>query len=316
MTELFHEDTQSASDLTLHFRLVALSLYVAYRALVTNETPVACVFYSEATNSVLSYGCNDTNRSLNGTRHAEFIGIDKILNQYIPKERWGNVEFIHLFFQDVTLYVSVEPCVMCGLALKQLGIGKVVYGCGNDRFGGNGTVILVHNDNRERITDNYGSYGGILRTEAIQLLRNFYIQENDMAPVPKVKKNKDLENKLYPPMLSFDKYLQYEKFLEFYGNGRKKLFHSSDLIEITPNLNKGYYLEELINVESVKTIPQLEELFPGQAISDELLQNDLATFFKLFYPVTDEGKVDFGKGISTLEELNEENRKRKYELTA
>lgn len=305
------QNRRPSTDLTAHFRLVALSLYVAYRALVTNETPVACVFYSETTQTVLSYGCNDTNRSLNGTRHAEFLGVDKILEKFIPRAKWGDNDFVRMFFHDVTLYVSVEPCVMCALALKQLGIGKVVYGCGNDRFGGNGTVILVHNDDRENTADNYASYGGILRTEAIQLLRNFYIQENDLAPVPKVKKNKELDNKQYPPMLSFDKYLKQEQFEEFYGLARLGLFHSNELQEITPSLNKGYCLEELIDVKSIGTIPELEELFPGQEVTEDLLQNDLVTFFKLFYPVTAEGKIDFNKGIATLEELHEENRKKR-----
>lgn len=207
---------------------------------------------------------------------------------------------------------------MCALALKQLGIGKVVYGCGNDRFGGNGTVILVHNDDRENTNDNYASYGGILRTEAIQLLRNFYIQENDSAPVPKVKKNKDLENKLYPPMLSFDRYLKYEEFEDFYGPVRLALFHSNDLQEVTPLLNKGYSLEDLIDIKSIGTIPELEQLFPGQEVTEELLQNDLAIFFRLFYPVTAEGRIDFRKRIATLEELHEENRirKRNYDSVA
>lgn len=312
------QNRSSSANLTPHFRLVALSLYVAYRALVTNETPVACVFYSESTQTVLSYGCNDTNRSLNGTRHAEFLGVDKILKKFIPRAKWGDSGFVRQFFHDVTLYVSVEPCVMCALALKQLGIGKVVYGCGNDRFGGNGTVILVHNDDRENTYDNYASYGGILRTEAIQLLRNFYIQENDLAPVPKVKKNKDLENKQYPPMLSFDRYLKYEEFEDFYGPARLALFHSNDLQEVTPLLNRGYSLEDLIDIKSIGTIPELEQLFPGQEVTEELLRNDLAIFFRLFYPVTAEGRIDFSNRIVTLEELHEENRirKRNYDSVA
>lgn len=45
---------------------------------------------------------------------------------------------------DTTLYVTVEPCIMCASALRQLGIKEVFYGCGNDRFGGCGSVLGVN----------------------------------------------------------------------------------------------------------------------------------------------------------------------------
>ena len=44
---------------------------------------------------------------------------------------------------DTTLYVTVEPCIMCASALRQMGIKEVYYGCENDRFGGCGSVLGV-----------------------------------------------------------------------------------------------------------------------------------------------------------------------------
>ena len=41
-------------------------------------------------------------------------------------------------------YVTVEPCIMCASALAQLGIGKVYFGCHNDRFGGCGSVLNLN----------------------------------------------------------------------------------------------------------------------------------------------------------------------------
>jgi tRNA-specific adenosine deaminase 2 len=46
--------------------------------------------------------------------------------------------------RDVALYVTVEPCIMCSAALRQLGIQKVYCGCLNKRFGGCGGVIGVN----------------------------------------------------------------------------------------------------------------------------------------------------------------------------
>ena len=47
-------------------------------------------------------------------------------------------------FSSTTLYVTVEPCIMCASALRQLGIKEVFYGCANDRFGGCGGVLGVN----------------------------------------------------------------------------------------------------------------------------------------------------------------------------
>lgn len=47
---------------------------------------------------------------------------------------------------ETTLYVTVEPCIMCASALRQLGIKEVYYGCGNDRFGGCGSVLGVNQE--------------------------------------------------------------------------------------------------------------------------------------------------------------------------
>jgi len=83
-----------------------------------------------------------------------------------------------------TLYVTCEPCIMCAAALADLGIGKVVFGCRNDKFGGCGSVLSL-NETRFPVSE------GIYKTEAICLLQKFYHRENFHAPDDK-RKQKDL----------------------------------------------------------------------------------------------------------------------------
>lgn len=293
------------------FKLMALALYVAYRALRNIETPVACIMVDSVKNEVLSIGFNGTNDTLNGTRHAEFIAIDSILNKHIPREKHGDLEYINQFFSKVVLYVTVEPCIMCASALKQLGIGKVVYGCGNDRFGGNGTVLMINNDSVDNGRGNYVSYGGILRTEAIQLLRNFYIQENETAPIPKIKLNKQIAEKEYPPNIKFSKLYTPEAFNKFYTGCNPDLFYKEEDVTYEISPGEHYSLNRLITIEDINRLPYLSVLYPQGTIETDLLLQDLEAFYSLFYDIK-HYEVDFSKSISTIEDLTKnENKKRK-----
>lgn len=284
-------------NLAVQFEYMALAVYVAFRALKNGETPVACIYVQESTGEILSWGSNDTNRSLNGTRHAEFVAVDWILEK---KNLLGKpLDDIHKFFQGVTLYVTIEPCVMCASALKQLGLTKVVFGAANERFGGNGTVIKIQAE------DTYQSYGGLMRIEAIHLLREFYIQENDTAPVPKVKKNKDIIGKGFPPNLNFPSYLSKDHFAEFYGLERLRKFYHDPGIEqeITPEIQSGYSFLDLISEEKVQAIPNLPGLYPDNCID---ILGDLQTMSGIFPSVAENGSIYFRI-------WSPESKKRKFE---
>ena len=148
------------------------ALSLASEALSINEVPVGCVFVHA--NQVIGRGKNDTNRSLSGIRHAELVAIDQILLSHPPS-----------IFAETDLYVTVEPCVMCTSALRQLKIRKVYFGCQNERFGGCGGVLKVHEG-----AGGYPVVGGLFRSEAVLLLRTFYTQENERAPVPAEKRGR------------------------------------------------------------------------------------------------------------------------------
>ena len=49
-------------------------------------------------------------------------------------------------FDRCALYVTCEPCIMCAGALSLLGFERVYYGCANDKFGGNGSILHIHRD--------------------------------------------------------------------------------------------------------------------------------------------------------------------------
>lgn len=262
-------------DLSRHFKYMAISLFVGYKALLNNETPVSCIVVNSKTDEIISIGYNYTNHSLNGTQHAEFIAL----------QRFESDESIN--YSDLILYVTVEPCIMCASYLRQLGIGKVIFGCGNDRFGGNGTVLPVHKD-PSLPNKPYLSVGGICRAEGIQLLRNFYIQQNEAAPNPKVKKNTAIESKEYPgnEFTSLDK----NEFLQFYGEDREIIYDATDL-EITPQIHKGYDIKEFIDLKQLQKVRFLQDEL------GEVTEEQITEFNNLFFNVNDDNRINYEKPI-------------------
>ena len=102
-------------------------------------------------------------------------------------------------FATSTLYVTCEPCIMCASFLRQLHVPRVIYGCSNPRFGGCGTVLSVHSDPEEAGSP-FEAVGGIMRDEAVWMLRRFYLTENTKAPKPKNKSRRVLKTDDLPTL--------------------------------------------------------------------------------------------------------------------
>ena len=107
-----------------------LALDQAAEALSSGEVPVGCVFVKAG--QVIAKSYNLTNQTKNATTHCEINCIRSMAREGI-ETRVG-----------VTLYVTVEPCIMCAHALNLAAVERVVFGCENDKFGGNGSVLSLH----------------------------------------------------------------------------------------------------------------------------------------------------------------------------
>ena len=238
---------------TKHIEHMKDAIKLAKYALDHNETPVACIFVYEPTNEIIAYGMNDTNKSHTGIAHAEFLGIEQI------KKKFGYKNLLKIF-NDIILYVTVEPCIMCASAIKQLGIKKVYFGCGNDRFGGNGTVLNINKD-KSTISLNeknnfYNSIPGLYRKEAIMLLRFFYVRENDHAPKPRTKKERLLDKDTFP-LINWSSYIDRNLFGREFGID--KLNHFDQNTDLTHGKENNGIDWDLINNSYDDYINQLIE---------------------------------------------------------
>lgn len=154
-----------------HLIFMQEAMVEARNALNHGEVPVGCVIVDNTVNEIVARGFNQTNQTNDATRHCEFIAIKSLTSESVD---WS----------QHTLYVTVEPCVMCAAALRIVGLTNVVYGCGNERFGGCSSVLDVHSIEADllpvlKITK------GVMKEEAIQILQEFYERGNQKLPEAK-----------------------------------------------------------------------------------------------------------------------------------
>ena len=73
---------------------------------------------------------------------------------------------------DTTLYVTLEPCIMCAGALVQARVSRVVYGAVDPKGGAVESLYKIFHD--ERLNHKIEITGGVLAEECSQVLKEFF----------------------------------------------------------------------------------------------------------------------------------------------
>ena len=74
--------------------------------------------------------------------------------------------------EDTTLYVTLEPCVMCAGAMVNARIGRVIYGCDDPKAGACSTLFTIGQDTR--LNHRFPVVRGVLAEECAERLRRFF----------------------------------------------------------------------------------------------------------------------------------------------
>ncbi len=99
-----------------------LALIEAEKAFLDDEVPVGAIIVMN--DKVISRGYNMVEKLKDPTAHAEIIALTSAFNMLGSK-----------YLPDATLYVTVEPCLMCTGALYWSKIGRVVWGTADEKNG-------------------------------------------------------------------------------------------------------------------------------------------------------------------------------------
>ena len=124
------------------------------------DVPVGAIVVNEA-GEILGTGQNLREQSNDPTAHAEIIAIRQVAEK---TESWR--------FDDLTIVVTLEPCVMCAGAILQSRIKRLVFGAWDEKAGAVGSVLDVVRD--PRALTKVEVLRGVLQQESSELLNKFF----------------------------------------------------------------------------------------------------------------------------------------------
>ena len=100
------------------------------------------------------------------------------------KDPAGHAEFVAMIeasrvldawrLEDCTVYVTLEPCIMCAGLMHQARVRRCVYGAPDPKAGALGTLYEIHAD--ARLNHTFEVTAGVMQDECASLLKSFFAQ--------------------------------------------------------------------------------------------------------------------------------------------
>lgn len=148
-----------------------MALDEARRAAEMDEVPIgAVVVYAPvdpatrrptAEPRVIARACNLRETTRDPAGHAEFLALKQATREL---DAWR--------LTGCTVYVTLEPCIMCAGLMHQARIDRCVYGASDRKAGALGTLYSVNAD--ERLNHTFEAVPGVLEEECAALLKEFF----------------------------------------------------------------------------------------------------------------------------------------------
>ena len=138
--------------------MMRLALEEARHALHLGEVPIGAVLAHDQ--EVIASSFNQPIHAVDPTGHAEIVAMRKAARE-IGNYRLG----------ALTLYVTVEPCMMCVGAIVQARVGSLVYGASEPKFG---AVESLFDLKGIRIPHRLAISSGVLEQDCKKILKDFF----------------------------------------------------------------------------------------------------------------------------------------------
>ncbi len=135
------------------------ALALAHSAAAQNEIPVGALLALDG--EVIGEGWNRPIAEHDPTAHAEIVAL-----------RAGAQRLRNYRLAGTTLYVTLEPCVMCMGAVFNARVARVVFGAWDQKAGACGSVVDLPRE--KRLAHRIDVFGGVCSDESAALLRQFF----------------------------------------------------------------------------------------------------------------------------------------------
>jgi len=135
------------------------ALKEATKAGKIDEVPVGAVIVIDDKIIARGHNLRETKKSALG--HAEIIAIQKANKKL---DAWR--------LEKATIYVTVEPCLMCGGAIIQSRIKKVVFGTKDPKGGAFGSSTNINDI--ETLNHHPEVVGGVLKSECASIIKDYF----------------------------------------------------------------------------------------------------------------------------------------------
>lgn len=136
-----------------------LCLLEAHKARRKDEVPVGALITAKD-GTIISRAHNMTRSLNNPTAHAEIIAIEE------ASRNIGNYRLT-----GCSLFVTMEPCIMCAGAMIEARISRLIFGCHDAKGGAFGSVVDV---NALPLNHKVAVSGGVLKDKCQRLLKQFF----------------------------------------------------------------------------------------------------------------------------------------------
>ena len=143
-----------------HKKYIKLALIEAKKAGQMGEVPIGAILVSE-NGAILSAAHNRTIDLVDPTAHAEILALRE------EALKANNYRLL-----NTTLYVTIEPCIMCMGAIVHARISKVVFGAADPIWGAAGSLYNFAED--ERLNHRVAITKGVCEQECRSLIQEFF----------------------------------------------------------------------------------------------------------------------------------------------
>lgn len=144
-----------------------------------DEVPIGAVVVRDGKIVARSHNTRETDRNPAG--HAEF---NAMLEAAKSQDAWR--------LSGCTVYVTVEPCIMCAGLMHQARIERCVYGAPDPKAGALGSLYEVHRDTR--LNHTFDVQAGVLEEECARLLKDFFAAKRERNKNDKKNREKGLDS--------------------------------------------------------------------------------------------------------------------------